>query len=682
MKTVQKHRFVVYVVIIIALLAIDVVNARRQSVSNGKWCLESEFDGLKKLTTTRVSIVRSDDTALPNPTPQNDSDISYSQIEDMTRRAIDLAGGLQDLVKQGDKVLIKPNIIRPEKSRIGGVTNVRVVKAVVRLVNEIAPGQLDIVIGEGCPYPMDYDVHYSLSDKPQWVKLWDVPGYQDLITDPDLEGINFRLLDINGPWEDLVYAEIPGGGYADCHNGMMWIHKEVLNADVHISVPVMKTHTTGITLALKNNIGLYPSTKYGFHKQLGVPQNNISTFLWHQQYPQEWREEEIVDAVIMGGIDFVVVDALACLEGINAPRISNGVVTNQVRMNMILAGTDMVAVDHVSARLMGLNPDDIAHIALAEKAGLGVNDPDNIEVVGSTIEESWKRFQKTSNSLGHFGTSNRTWLLKGPFNTDGIESPMAYEYLEDEAALVPEAGKDEWSEAIYFFDERIDIGAFYGIQDNPSVAYAFTYFDAPETQSTKFRIGSDELMRIYLNGEIVYDYKYSRTFDQTTAANHSFTCDVKEGENTLLVKVYQSKGDFQFGLNITEPETNTKYDSNRVSGLKFRTAPKDLTTVESPSSPVPQEIALGQNYPNPFNGNTVIPYELPESSYNEQVTLEIYNVQGQLIRSLVDRPVNSGHHMAVWDGRDDTGRMTASGIYLSRLTWKGHQQVRKMLFVR
>ena len=156
-------------------------------------------------------------------------------------------------------------------------------------------------------------------------------------------------------------------------------------------------------------------------------------------------------------------------------------------------------------------------------------------------------------------------------------------------------------------------------------------------------------MRIYLNGELVYDYKYSRTYDQTTAANHTLNINVKEGENTLLVKVYQSKGDFQFGLNITEPVNNTKYDSNRVFGLKFRITPKGLTAVESPSSPVPQEISLGQNYPNPFNGNTVIPFELPASVHRETVTLKVFNLQGQRIRTLVDRPMDSGHHMTVWD---------------------------------
>ena len=64
-------------------------------------------------------------------------------------------------------------------------------------------------------------------------------------------------------------------------NGKYFIHKDVLNADVYITVPVMKIHTPGVTVALKNQIGLAPSTMYGFSKTAGVPQDGYSHKLWH-----------------------------------------------------------------------------------------------------------------------------------------------------------------------------------------------------------------------------------------------------------------------------------------------------------------------------------------------------------------------------------------------------------------
>ena len=89
-------------------------------------------------------------------------------------------------------------------------------------------------------------------------------------------------------------------------------------------------------------------------------------------------------------------------------------------MNMIVAGADPVAVDHVCTRLMGMNPDDIEHITLAEMVGLGTNNPDNIEIVGADFEATKRRFKKSKSTQGDFGQGIRRWLLKGPYSIDGI----------------------------------------------------------------------------------------------------------------------------------------------------------------------------------------------------------------------------------------------------------------------
>ncbi|MEJ2543809.1 MAG: DUF362 domain-containing protein [Calditrichaceae bacterium] len=164
------------------------------------------------------------------------------------------------------KVSIKPNIVDPEPPGSGEVTDVRVIKALIKIIDEIDPGKMEIVIGEGSPRPMNYEMDYqSKFSSPQWETLWDKSGYQDLLTDSYLEGINLRLSNLNGspsvnPWQDLVAVEIAGGGQADAQNGKYFIHKDVLNADVFITVPVMKIHTPGVTIALKNQIGLAPSS--------------------------------------------------------------------------------------------------------------------------------------------------------------------------------------------------------------------------------------------------------------------------------------------------------------------------------------------------------------------------------------------------------------------------------------
>ena len=369
-------------------------------------------------------------------------------------------------------VLLKPNIVSPKLSGSGEVTDVRVIKALVKIIDEVDPGNMEIVIGEGAPVEMDYEMPYGRGrrTKPRWEKLWDVVGYQDLLTDPYLKGINFRLSNLNGsppenPWQDLVLIDVPGGGEATPQGGKYWLHKDVLNADVFITVPVMKIHTTGVTVGLKNQIGIAPSTKYGFYKIFGVPQDNHAYGLTHlNRIPEYWTDKEIVDLCNLAQIKFVVVDAIGCLETGKVARYNGDVITNFVRMNTIIAGADPVAVDHICTRLMGLNPDDIEHITLAEKIGLGTNNPDDITVKGADLEQTIVKFKQNQTFEGRFGQGNRLWLLKGPYATSDISDPINHEFIADEANIQAKANVDGWSEEIYFIDDRINLMNYYELR--------------------------------------------------------------------------------------------------------------------------------------------------------------------------------------------------------------------------
>jgi hypothetical protein len=79
---------------------------------------------------------------------------------------------------------------------------------------------------------------------------------------------------------------------------------------------------------------------------------------------------------------------------------------------------------------------------------------------------------------------------------------------------------------------------------------------------------------------------------------------------------------------------------------------------------VPAAFSLSQNYPNPFNPMTTIEYSLPEQSH---VMLEIFNILGQRVSTLVSVSQPAGRHRIVWDGKDDQGKDVASGIYFYRL---------------
>ncbi|EQB63015.1 MAG: hypothetical protein RBG1_1C00001G0594 [candidate division Zixibacteria bacterium RBG-1] len=94
-----------------------------------------------------------------------------------------------------------------------------------------------------------------------------------------------------------------------------------------------------------------------------------------------------------------------------------------------------------------------------------------------------------------------------------------------------------------------------------------------------------------------------------------------------------------------------------------------------PSTLKPNTFVLSQNYPNPFNTETVISFALPKTGH---VKLEIYNILGQKVKDLVDEMVTAGYKKVVWDGRDNTGKIVASGVYLYQLKTGGFTEAKRM----
>jgi hypothetical protein len=85
------------------------------------------------------------------------------------------------------------------------------------------------------------------------------------------------------------------------------------------------------------------------------------------------------------------------------------------------------------------------------------------------------------------------------------------------------------------------------------------------------------------------------------------------------------------------------------------------------------------NYPNPFNPETTISYTLNKSS---QVKLEVYNILGQHVATLVDQPQTAGNHAIVWNGKDKNGNKLSSGIYLSKLSSDAQVKMGKMILMK
>jgi|GEM_PF-2448171 len=102
-----------------------------------------------------------------------------------------------------------------------------------------------------------------------------------------------------------------------------------------------------------------------------------------------------------------------------------------------------------------------------------------------------------------------------------------------------------------------------------------------------------------------------------------------------------------------------------------------VLSVEEPASP--RDFTLFQNFPNPFNPATTITYHLAKSA---NVSLRIYNLLGERVRTLVNQAQPPGDRSVSWDGRDDAGRLANSGLYIYRLETENAVMNHKMLFLK
>lgn len=102
-------------------------------------------------------------------------------------------------------------------------------------------------------------------------------------------------------------------------------------------------------------------------------------------------------------------------------------------------------------------------------------------------------------------------------------------------------------------------------------------------------------------------------------------------------------------------------------------------TVTASTTLLPDRFSLSQNYPNPFNSTTIIEYDLPLPTH---VIVEIYNMLGQKVRTLVDDNRAAGSYRVEWDGNMSSGRTAASGVYLYRIQAGSFVKTKKMLLLK
>lgn len=273
-------------------------------------------------------------------------DQSYEAIKKSVYDVIDHLGGLQDIIHAGDKVLIKPNLVAvPEERLSGAVTRWEVVLAIAERVRE-----------EGAhPYIAESASCGADTEDVLFVCEYD-----------HIRQKGFNIIDLKHAEE----KRIPVSNGRLLSELKSWL--PVAEADVIISVPVMKTHDqTEVTLGLKNLKGLITDQqKKEFHRY-GVI-------------------EGVVDLIQTLKPAMTIVDGTFGQEGIGP------VFGDTVEMDLIIGSKDVVACDAVTSAVMGYAPEEAMITVEACERGLGKMDLAEIEVKGLNIDQVKRRFLRAN----------------------------------------------------------------------------------------------------------------------------------------------------------------------------------------------------------------------------------------------------------------------------------------------
>ena len=115
-------------------------------------------------------------------------------------------------------------------------------------------------------------------------------------------------------------------------------------------------------------------------------------------------------------------------------------------------------------------------------------------------------------------------------------------------------------------------------------------------------------------------------------------------------------------------------------GIEYGTSPLTVgTATVYGQDAVPTEFGLAQNYPNPFNPSTAIEFSIAAEGF---VSLNVYDITGRMISTIVEGNLSTGYHSVVWNGIDNNGMAVSAGIYIYALQTETSSITRKMVFMK
>jgi uncharacterized protein (DUF362 family) len=287
-----------------------------------------------------------------------------AKIKAAVAKAVELSiGSLDAIIKEGQTVLIKPNLAFQAPPESFAVVDPRTVEAVVAYVKENSKAAR-VVLGDNPSLGM----HVGRA-KPAFAES----GMEEAAR---LGGVDEVIYFDE---EEVVEMDIPGARIFK----KAAVFKPFLDADVVINLPKMKVHLAGtVTLGLKNWNGIIPNV-HPSDQQQGAHRIDLG--------------QKMADLYRIRKADLTIIDGIIGMEG-QGPHAGS-----PIEMNLILAGQDTVAVDAVTATIMGFQPMEIPAVRCAGVEGQGELDLEKIEVVGEKVANVMKHFKRPNdNPMGMY----------------------------------------------------------------------------------------------------------------------------------------------------------------------------------------------------------------------------------------------------------------------------------------
>ncbi len=285
------------------------------------------------------------------------------KLKDCVAKLVQCIGGMGRFVRPSSTVLIKPNVLCGLAAETGATVCPEVIEAIVEMCKD--SGAKSIIIGEASNWGVDT------------LRAFRICGYNAIA-----ERYGVSLVDLKKDRQIEVPCDDP------MHHSIE-LPRTIFDVDIVINVPVLKTHNQAVvSFSLKN-------------LSVGTCSDNMKKSRMHSiglasALPEERRKKgselDSMIAYVSKAIPchLIVVDGFYGMQGHGAPV--NGRPANA---GMLLCGTNRVAVDGTCARLIGINPPEVPHLALASDIGIGTFRDEDIELVGDPLEDVRMQFESS-----------------------------------------------------------------------------------------------------------------------------------------------------------------------------------------------------------------------------------------------------------------------------------------------